>query len=236
MKRNSKTRRVLNFACSWRVFVLFLLAASLLGVVILQHSIDSSSACRASWRQSAPFNAGESFLDLLGGIRQALAAWIWTKTDTVYHSYGINLYENKSLYPYYKLVTSLDPQFQIAYYLASYMLFRLGKQEHGYALALEGLRNNPTSSLLQRNLAEIYLFFKKDPRKAKYHCERALAYATGKKDITAANNLLALINEVLEGKKEIPELVSGEYVKKAGQHHHEEEEYCPECERGEERK
>jgi len=216
----------------WRIFVILVIVAGLAGVIFLQHSIDSSSASRASWREAAPLSAGQSVLDLLGGVRQALAAWIWTKTDTVFHAYGINLYENKSMYPYYKLVTSLDPRFTMAYYFASYMLFRLGKPEQGYALALEGLRNNPTSSLLQRNLAEIYLFFKKDPRKAKYHCERALAYASDEKDIVSTNSLLSLINQVLEGKKKIPDLISKEYMEKAGQHHHQEEgEYCPECER-----
>ncbi len=233
MKKNGKTEKIAHFIISWRFFVLIVLTASLLGAVFLQYSIDSSSAYRASWRQSTPIDTGKSFLDLLGGVRQALAAWIWTKTDEVYHTYGIDLYKNKSLYPYYKLVTSLDPNFTIAYYFASYMLFRLGKQKQGYALALEGLRNNPTSSLLHRNLAEIYLFFQKDTRKAKYHCERAIAYAKDQKDLTSANNLLNLINEILEGKKKIPELVSEEHIKKASQHHHHEEgEYCPECERG----
>lgn len=201
-----------------------------IGVVVLQYSIDSSPATRAGWRSTTPFDGARSFLDILGGVREAVAAYFWTKTDEIYHEYfKSDITKEEALFPYYWMATRLDPHFAIAYYFASWFLCRFGQPEKGYELALEGLRNNPTSPELQQNLAQIYLFFKKDPRKAIYHIEKALEMNPDPGDRAVYRNFKQLAEDVLAGKKSLPPLSSLEALKNIGQEaeehggHHEHE-------------
>ena len=54
------------------VLVLILLAGS----VLLPYSLDGSGVTQAGWDESSPFDTARSFLDVLGGIRETLAAML----------------------------------------------------------------------------------------------------------------------------------------------------------------
>ena len=189
---------------SGRVVVLALVVL-LASVVLLQYSIDNTTTAKTGWEDSSPFDTARSVLDVLGGIRETLAAFFWTKTDEVHHGYyGADITKEQALYPYYWLITRLDPHFTMAYYYASYMLCRFGKIDSGFNLAIEGLRYNPDSPLMQENLAEIYFFFKKDPAKARYHLLKAIQLTNDEGDKMVYGNLLNTIDRVLAGKLKQP--------------------------------
>ena len=175
------------------------------GGALLQVSLDNSSGSAAGSGQSAPSSAGHSILNILGGVRESLAAYFWTKTDEVFHDYfGGSLAREKPLFPYYWMITRLDPHFVMPYYYASWMLCEFGHPKEGLALGLEAAANNPDSSELQENLAEIYLFFMKDPAKANYHSQKAIAMAASQHDITRPyESVQMVIDLVLSGQRKI---------------------------------
>ena len=172
---------------------------------LLQASLDNSSGSAAGTAQSAPASAGHSLLNILGGVRESLAAYFWTKTDEIFHDYfSGQLAPEYQLFPYYWMITRLDPHFVMPYYYASWMLCEFGHPAEGLALGIEAARNNPDSDDLQENLAEIYLFFMKDPEKALYHSQKALALATSQHDITRPFvSLQNVIDLVLSGQRKI---------------------------------
>jgi len=191
---------------STRVIVLALVVL-LAGVVLLQYSIDNTTTAKAGWEDSSPFDAGRSVLDLLGGIRETLAAYFWTKTDEVFHEYfSANIGKEDALYPYYWMITRLDPHFTMPYYFASWTLARLGRVDQGFNLAMEGLRYNPYSANLQENLASMYFFLKKDPKKARYHILKAIELTNDKQQKTVYRSFLDTVNKVIEGKRKIPDV------------------------------
>lgn len=191
---------------STRVIVLALVVL-LAGVVLMQYSIDNTTTAKAGWEDSSPFDAGRSVLDLLGGIRETLAAYFWTKTDEVFHEYlSANIGKEDALYPYYWMITRLDPHFTMPYYFASWTLARLGRVDQGFNLAMEGLRYNPYSANLQENLASMYFFLKKDPKKARYHILKAIELTNDKQQKTVYRSFLDTVNKVIEGKRKIPDV------------------------------
>jgi len=191
---------------SGRVVVLALVVL-LASVVLLQYSIDNTTTAKAGWEDSSPFDAGRSVLDLLGGIRETLAAYFWTKTDEVFHEYlSANIGKEDALYPYYWMITRLDPHFTMPYYFASWTLARLGRVDQGFNLAMEGLRYNPYSANLQENLASMYFFLKKDPKKARYHILKAIELTNDKQQKTVYRSFLDTVNKVIEGKRKIPDV------------------------------
>lgn len=199
--RDSRDRRV-----STRMALVFLLVL-VVGSIVLQYSVDNAAGSGAGWEKASPLDAGRSVLDLLGGVRQAVAANLWTKTDAIHHGYyGGDITKEQALYPYYWLITRLDPHFTMAYYYASYMLCRFGKIDPGFNLAIEGLRYNPDSPLMQYNLAQIYFFFKKDPAKARYHLLKAMQLTNDEGDKAVYETLLGTIDRVIAGKKKQPEV------------------------------
>lgn len=204
----------------------------LAGTVLLQYSIDDTRATSTGWEESSPFETARSFLNVLGGVRETLAAYFWSKTDVLFHQYFKGVaFEEEPIFPYYWMITKLDPHFVMAYYFASWMLCRLGRTEEGFELAIEGLRNNPDSSTLQQNLADIYFFFKKDPEKARYHLVRAIQLTDDQEQKEVLENFLNIVDDVIAGDKSIPEVTPMEMTLPHEHHHHEPGEYCPECER-----
>jgi len=193
-----------------RLFMALTLALIVLmvaGAVILQYSIDDAGATGSSWKSSSPFETARSFLDILGGMRQSLAAYFWTKTDAVHHEYYEgDVTREQALYPYYWLITRLDHHFVMPYYYASYMLCRFGNTEEGLDLAIEGLRNNPYSPTLQSNLASIYFFFMGEPEKARYHILKAIELSEDDEEIQVYSNLLRIIAAVIAGEKPMPDV------------------------------
>lgn len=198
--------------------IALLLVTLLFGAVVLQYSIDNNSSVGAGLSESSPFDTARSVLDLLGGIRQTLAAYMWTKTDEIFHEYlGASISKDQALFPYYWLITKLDPHFVMAYYYASWTLARLGRVDDGFNMALEGLRQNPYSAELQDNLASMYFFFKKDPQKARYHLQKAIDLTSDEQQKAVYETMLGTIDMVIEGKKKIPDIVPLQHVNRLNQ-------------------
>jgi len=176
----------------------------------VQASVDTSVTTGVGSGQSAPSSAGHSVLDVLGGVRESLAAYFWTKTDSVFHDYfGGSLAKEKPLFPYYWMITRLDPHFVMPYYYASWMLCQFGHPREGLALAIEGARYNPDSADLQENLAEIYLFFMEDPQKALYHSQKAIEMATSPEQVLPYQSVQKVIELVLSGQRKIKRIPFG---------------------------
>jgi tetratricopeptide (TPR) repeat protein len=203
----------------------------LAGAVMLQYSIDAAGASGIRWNETSPVETAHSLLDILGGIRETVAAYFWTKTDIIHHQYyGGDVSREQALYPYYWMITELDPHFVMANYYASWMLCRMGQFDQGFELALEGIRHNPDSALLQENLASIYFFFEKEPYKARYHLVKAIKLTPDPGERETMYTFLSLIDKVISGEAEIPALSPIERAGEVHEHVHEEGEYCPECE------
>ncbi|MBN1288471.1 MAG: hypothetical protein JXA49_02400 [Actinobacteria bacterium] len=178
----------------------------LTGLAVLQYSLDNSGAATSGWDDTTPVDTARSIVDILGGVREALAAYFWTKTDTLHHDYlGGDIHNEQVLYPYYWMITRLDPHFTMAYYFASWMLCRFGLVDEGFNLALEGLRYNPYSEQMQSNLAYLYFFFKQDPEKARYHLLKAMELTDDEEQIEVYGTFLRTIDRVLSGELDILE-------------------------------
>lgn len=218
----------------WSTMVtVILIVVILAGAILMQYSLDNSPVIQAGWDESSPFDASRSFLDILGGLRETLAAYLWTKTDTIFHEYlGHTLKNEEVMVSYYWLITKLDPHFVMPFYFASWLLCTFDRVDEGLDLALDGVRYNPDSSQLQENLASIYFFYKRDPEKARYHLLKAIRLASDVEDKRLLSNFLEVVDAVIAGEKEIPEVSSahdaGDFVEH--EHTHGEDEYCPECE------
>ncbi len=218
--RDSKGRQV----STWMALVV--IAALLAGGIALQYSIDGSSGSRAGWDDSTPFDTARSVLDVLGGVRESLATNLWSKTDDIFHEYmGGSVSKDVGVFPYYWLITKLHPRFAMAYYYASWTLARLGRVDEGFDLALEGVRYNPDSEMLQYNLASIYFFFKKDAKKARYHLLKAISLTDDEDQKLIYENFLSTVDQVISGERSYPELMSIEEADKlneeVGEHLHE---------------
>ncbi|PKQ28457.1 MAG: hypothetical protein CVT63_02625 [Candidatus Anoxymicrobium japonicum] len=201
-------RKVWRRLCGrrFKITVVALVVALLAGGAFLQVSVDRCVTARDRWDESSPFDSGRSVLDLLGGVRQTLAAYFWTKTDDIFHEYtGHSTADTKFLFPYYWMITRLDTHFEMSFYYASYMLCVFGHPKAGLNLAIEGMKYNPDSALLQENLASIYFFFKKDPAKAGYHNRKAIELEKDPDQALANQVFQNVIDQVLAGKKKIPE-------------------------------
>jgi len=184
--------------------VIALIIVLVAGGALLQASMDHSVSGGVTSGRTAPSSAGQSVLDILGGVRESLAAYFWTKTDSVFHDYfGGSLGAEKPLFPYYWMITRLDPHFVMPYYYASWMLCEFGRPKEGLALAIEAASNNPDDADLQENLAEIYLFFFKDPAKALYHSQKAVALATSPEQRRPYESVQKVIELVLAGKRQV---------------------------------
>jgi len=209
-----------------------LIVVILAGSILMQYSLDNSPVIQAGWDESSPFDATRSFLDILGGVRETLAAYLWTKTDTIFHEYlGHTLRNEEVMVSYYWLITRLDPHFIMPFYFASWLLCTFDRVDEGLDLAIEGVRYNPGSSQLQENLAAVYFYYKRDPEKARYHLLKAIRLTSDAEDKPIFSNFLKVIDAVIAGEKEIPEVVNVHDVEDLGEHTHGEDEYCPECER-----
>ena len=208
------------------IVVTGLVALLLLSASLVQVSLDRSGAAHAGLDRSSPAETGRSVLDVLGGVRQTLAAYMWTKTDSIFHEYlGHSLGNERPLFPYYWMISRLDPHFTMAVYYASWMLGQFGKVDEGLALAMDGARENPDSALLQENLASIYLYFIKDPAKALYHGRKAIELAQDEEERHVYERMQKVIEDVMAGRKPLPKVVpvdtANRYDTHQGEHGHE---------------
>jgi tetratricopeptide (TPR) repeat protein len=171
----------------WRLNVMIAMLLILL-VVFTQVRIDSdreSTGLSTGTLKSSTF----TFLELLGGLKTASAAFLWLKVDRIHDTYYGNLKKEEELVPMYRLVTWLNPHLDEAYYVGSYMLYKFGKPAEGWKFNQEGLRMNPRSGKLELNAAQFILFERgkrklkaKDYKAAVEHLKRALTFGNMEDD------------------------------------------------------
>ena len=108
---------------------------------------------------------GHTGFEYLGGVRKFVAATLWNRLEPQFHQYGDGrpIDQRLEFLPTMRLVQTLDPQFEQAYYNAAFLLARLGKYDQALGIAREGIANNPDSGLLLANYAQILMM--QDPEK-----------------------------------------------------------------------
>jgi len=102
---------------------------------------------------------GQASFAYLGGLRTFVAAVLWNRLEPQFHQYnpGVPIDERIEFLPTIRLVQMLNPQFEQAYYVASFVLAKRGAMEQGLAVAEDGIRNNPKSGLLRANYIQLLL-------------------------------------------------------------------------------
>lgn len=158
------------------IIIVFIAAA-----VLLQSGIDSERAGLGLSSNSVKSSAS-TILEILGGLRAAAAAYLWIKIDRIHDGYYGELSKEGELIPLYRIVTWLNPHLEDAYYVGSFMLYRLKEPNEGWNFAMEGLKLNPESSRMELNVGELALFYQKDYGGAIYHLKRAYALAKDDSD------------------------------------------------------
>lgn len=103
---------------------------------------------------------GETAFAYLGGLRRFAAAVLWNRIDPQYHTYyeGEDLARMTFMLPTIRLVQTLDPQFQQAYYVGAWIVARRGDVGTGIGIARDGVRANPSAGLMYANLIELLTF------------------------------------------------------------------------------
>ncbi|MCD6578429.1 hypothetical protein J7L48_03050 [bacterium] len=130
---------------------------------------------------SVKYKAGENIGSLLvGNFRVFLASFLWNRIDMYHHFWEFSgkspNTENASLY-LVKLSVAIDPHMVRAYSLGAYMLYDWNKRKNtGYSFLMEGIKNNPQSFYLWKDLYFYYLFIEKNKSKAFHTGLRALKY------------------------------------------------------------
>jgi len=143
---------------------LALLACALVVVLLGAQALAAFSA-PALPTASTGATLGRTGFEYIGGLRKFAAASLWNRLEPQFHQYG----EGKSIdqrlefLPTMRLVQLLDPQFEQAYYVAAFMLARLGRFDTALEVARDGVANNPKSGILRSNYAQILLM--QDPVK-----------------------------------------------------------------------
>lgn len=117
---------------------------------------------------------GQTGFAYLGGLRTFAAAVLWARLEPLFHGYydARQLKELDEFLPTMRLVQTLDPQFEQAYYNAAWILARRGNTDEAFTVAREGVANNPSSGLLRANYVGLLLL-----DNTPTHLEEALANA-----------------------------------------------------------
>jgi len=131
------------------------------------------------------------WLELLGEGRTLLARWLWFKMDLVHEeedSRGVEVFQQKEVVPFLRMITYLDPHFVEAYDVIAYDLHRgYGQTQLAIEIVEEGLKYSPGSYHLNFRRALLALQ-EKDTINALEYAKRAF-YA---QDDPEANKLLPL--------------------------------------------
>jgi hypothetical protein len=119
-------------------------------------------------RASSGRSVGRASFAFLGGLRTFAAAVLWNRLDPQYHEYFASMAFDKQVFvlPTVKIVTTLDPQFEQPYFVASLLLARSGHEAEGMRLARDGVAANPQSGLLISSLVQMIMVFEKDDKAA----------------------------------------------------------------------
>ena len=101
---------------------------------------------------------GQAGFAYLGGIRLFLAGVLYSRLDPQWHQYGAADIKNRlDLLPSIRLIQALNPQMEQSYYYVSYVLMVRGRTADAFALAKEGIANNPQSGLLRANYVQLLM-------------------------------------------------------------------------------
>lgn len=147
------------------------LALGAQGVAATTRSPEPSGAATAA--------IGRAGFAYLGGLRRFAAAVLWNRLDPQSHEYYAETPFSKQTHmmPTFRMVTLLDPQFEQAYYLASWLARENISREEGISIARDGLAENPDSGMLVTNLVQ--LLFIEDARVNKPEVEALVARILG---------------------------------------------------------
>lgn len=136
-----------------------LLAAVLLLVVLVGGQALATASAPPGGVASTGRVIGQTSFAYLGGLRTFAAAVLWSRLDPLFDSYyaGRPIDELVEFLPSMRLVQLLDPQFEQAYYNASFILARRDRMDNALELAREGIRKNPQAGLMLANYAQLLL-------------------------------------------------------------------------------
>ncbi len=135
----------------------FVVGMALAAVLLFSAQALAVTAAPQDAGVGATSSVGRTGFAYLGGLRRFVAAVLWNRLDPQFHEYyeGIPLAKQTYMMPTLNMVTVLDPQFEQAYYLASWLARISVSEEEGLAIARRGLEANPRSGLLTSNLAQL---------------------------------------------------------------------------------
>lgn len=145
-----------------RPIAAFLIVAILLATVLVGQTATDSLSSRALAETGATI--GRTSFAYLGGLRIFAAAAIWNRLEPIFHGYyeDIPLEEQVYILPTVQAVIALDPQFKDSYYVAAWVLARRGDTERAFAVARQGVENNPASGSLRASYSQILILFDGD--------------------------------------------------------------------------
>lgn len=202
---------IADLGAKGRVAILSIIALILVSIV-LQVRIDSGRVAMGLATTQVESNAS-TMLKLLGGLRSVAAAYAWLKVDRLHDEfYGTLSKKEDELIPLYRITTWLDPHIVDAYYVGSYMLYKVNRPDEGWRFALEGLRMNPDSAEMELNVGQLALIYRKDYKAAVTHLERAYKLAQNKGDKFEALRGLAVAYKKL-GVRHHPAYLPADLIK-----------------------
>ena len=131
--------------------VALLLAVALLGV---QAGADALAPAAGEGQGAILGRAGFAYVTT---FRRFAAAVLWNRMEPQFHEfYGdAALKDMTFVLPNTRMVVALDPQLVEPYYVTPFILLERGRTDEAFALAAEGVRNNPDSGRLHASYAQM---------------------------------------------------------------------------------
>lgn len=126
-------------------------------------------------------NAKDSIETALAGeFRTVFANLLWIKVENYHHEFiehNKDWAKNKDALGLIRIVTKLDPHFDLAYATGSRMLVDTNRLKEARAYLQEGVDNNPNSMLLHDEFGTVLARHLKDYKGSIYHLKRAYSIA-----------------------------------------------------------
>ncbi|MCK5598044.1 hypothetical protein KAI78_00285 [bacterium] len=112
--------------------------------------------------------------------REFFAEFLWNRIDIYHHMWefsGKAANSEKSSLFLMKYAVMIDPHFVKAYSMGAFLLYRhWGKKDQGRDFLMEGIRNNPQSWELWKDMTLYTFFILEDPEKTVATGSRAIKY------------------------------------------------------------
>jgi tetratricopeptide (TPR) repeat protein len=134
-------------------------AVALLLVALIGGQAIASASAPPGGVASTGRVIGQTSFAYLGGLRTFAAAVLWNRLEPLFDGYysDRNVDEIVMFLTTMRLVQILDPQFEQAYYNASFIVARQGRMNDALDIAREGIKNNPGAGLMLANYAQLLL-------------------------------------------------------------------------------